>query len=101
MPLHYALGALKAALSQTKAASTGRVTNTIENVLLEIVEVIRESEQEDGGEPMLDKGRQVRRTIEEIRKLFPPSGARRPSTRLPAKVHVQGRQSRARRGRAE
>jgi hypothetical protein len=89
MPLHYAIGALKAALGEKKhAARTGQGTAAVENLLVEIERLVDESRPQGGGEPALDKGRQVRRTIAEIRTLLFPSRAQRASIRSPGNVRA-------------
>jgi hypothetical protein len=72
MPLHYALGALKAALTETKRElRPGREALALEKLIVEVEQLIYESRPPGSIEPALDRGRQVRRTIAEIKSLLP------------------------------
>ncbi|HSB71038.1 MAG TPA: hypothetical protein VLT62_17050 [Candidatus Methylomirabilis sp.] len=94
MPLHYALGAMKAALAETKhGPRTGLQAPAVEKLLAEIGQLIDDSRPADGGEPTLDKGRQVRRTLAEIRSFLRPSRPHRDSTRSAATVRAGRRRS--------
>jgi hypothetical protein len=84
MALHYALGAMKAALGKVPPAVLARdEVIAVDSSLVETEQLIVGSRQEDDGEQRLDRGRQVRRTIAEIRALLPRLNAARGSHRSP------------------
>ena len=85
MPLHYALGAMKAAaVADTKRVNRDfYAASAAESLFTEIERLIQASRPNDSAEPALDRGGQVRRTIAEIKSLLqqsPASAAHRDPT---------------------